>query len=173
MKQAPYIKDCFVRISPLNFSHPHNQPAMYRLQLCLVPIHQQQPLGLPLQPPFVNPFTMQQPLVANPNIPWRDGSYSTPFGAGPVYQGMGQQNQNHQCQAPSSGPRRNHRRRFRKAEPQYKNHTTHESSGTVKVDRSTGTNSGNAWIGTSNNTRAGKVWRTPSKNPLMTDHNVT
>jgi hypothetical protein len=78
---------------------------------------------------------------------------------------------------PSSGPIRTSKQRserFREAEAQYANHTTHESSGKVAKNRSTGTDPGMAWIGANNNPRVGKVWRTPSENPsLMADRNLT
>ena len=74
----------------------------------------------------------------------------------------------HHYRAPSSGPSRNCRNRrnkgFRKTEPLNTNQLTHESSGTVIYDSSTGVDPGQAQINTNNNTGKGKVWRTPSKN---------
>jgi len=55
----------------------------------------------------------------------------------------------------------------------------HVSSRTIAGDRSTGIHPGHTWIGASDNCKsattqeAGKVWRTPTRNPLMTDHNST
>ena len=125
----------------------------------------QQPLPPPLY--VVNPFVMMQHLLelqAN-TIPWCEGLYGLPFCAGPAYQGMDQQHQ-HQYRAPCSGPSRNqHSIGSRKAEALYLNKTTHESSGMIAEDRSTGIHPGHAPIGANDNTRAGKVRRTPSRNP--------
>ena len=99
------------------------------------------------------------------------GYNAAPFIAGPLYP-MGQHT-NHQYQNRSqAGPRRNQRKRHRKAEPHTQYHK-HESSGTVVKDRSTGVDPGMARISTSNETRAGKVWRTPSENLLMANCNLT
>jgi hypothetical protein len=142
---------------------------MYKLQLCLVQVEtatNQQPLPPPIP---LNPFIMQQLLESQANtMPWRVDS--TPI----QYQGMAQENQHqHPSQyQQSSGPSRHQRRNkgFRKAEPQYRNHIKHESSGTITGDRSTG-NPGHARIGASDDTGVGKVWRIPSRNPFMVDHN--
>jgi hypothetical protein len=102
--------------------------------------------------------------------------HAAPFRAGPLYpRGQQYTNQQYQTrsQAPSSGPRRNRRKRHRKTEPQTKYHTIHESSGSVVNGRSTGVDPGITRIGASNETRAGKVWRTPSENLLMADCNLT
>ena len=69
----------------------------------------------------------------------------------------------------SHGPSRKQRKRFHKAEPPYPNQSEHESSGTIREDRSIGVNPGMAWIGTGNKPGVRKVWRTPSKNPLIVD----
>jgi hypothetical protein len=134
-----------------------------------------------LPPPSINPIDIQQLLELQAStMPWLEGFYSFPFSAGPVYQGWGpgmdQADQPYQdpsqyevaIRAPSSGPSRYQRNRgSRKAEAQYLNNTTHESSGTITGNRSTGTHPGNARIGASDNTRVGKVWRTP---PLKETH---
>jgi hypothetical protein len=125
-------------------------------------------------PPSINPFIMQQLLELQANaMPWSEVFYGLPFCTGPVYQGMAQQHQ-HQYRAPSSGPCRNQRSKgSRKAEAQFLFHISHESSGTIAGDRSTSIHPGYARIGANNNTGAQKVWRTPSRNPLMADHNST
>ena len=139
---------------------------MYRLQLSLDTMNQRQPLPLP--PPFINPLIAQQLLVTNTIL------HSVPFYAGPVYQGMAQQHPSHdyQYQAPISGPRRNQRQRHQ-AGPRYNSRTIHESYGTVVENRSTGIDPGRAWIDANKNTGDGKVWRTPSKNPLKSDCDLT
>ena len=99
---------------------------------------------------------------------------NTTVHAGPVYQGMTTSQQHHgQHQwAPRSGPSRNRRNQgFRQTVPLYINQFTHESSGTVFYDSSTGVDPGDAQIN-SNNPGKGKVWRTPSKNLLMADCNI-
>ena len=117
------------------------------------PRNQQQPLP---PPPFINPFLMH----------WCEGFY-----AGSLYQGMAQQ---HLYRPPSSGPHRNQPRKGpQMAEAPYRYNLAHESPGTIAGDRSTGINPGYAQIGANGNTRAGKVWRTPSRTPLMADHNST
>ena len=115
-------------------------------------------------------------------MPWCGGFYLMPFDGGPqvVPQGVPaateQQNQSQYYQeAPSSaGPRQNQRKRFRKAEPSH-NNQSHESPGTMAEDRSTGVDTGHAWIGANNSDDAGmgKVWRTPTKNPLIVDQDLT
>jgi hypothetical protein len=138
----------------------------------------------PSAPPPSNPFDimMQQLLELQATMPWREGYYGMPFCAGPIYQGMGQQNQ-HQYQAaipsraPSSGPsgpsRSQRKKRSRKAEPPLPYKYTHESFGTIAGGRSTGIHPGHARIGASHNTGAEKVWRTPPlTHPLMTDHKL-
>ena len=64
--------------------------------------------------------------------------------------------------------------RFRQAEaplPRYQK--IHGSIRTVAEDWSFGIDSGRAWIGTDENPGTGTVWRTPSKNPLIVDRNLT
>ena len=153
---------------------------MYKFQLTMVPTHQQPPLQ---PPPFVNPspfMSMQQPMVSNSAISmfWCEGFYGgSTFYSGPVYQGMAPHQQPqylNQYRPPSSGPRRNQRKKgSRKADTPYLNQFYHESSGTVFCDHSTGVNPSMARIDASNNPGRGKVWRTPSKNPMMTDCNLT
>ena len=82
-----------------------------------------------------------------------------------------------QYQAPSAGPSSQARiqctRRFRQAGSQYTtNHVTHASSGTIE-DRSTGINPGYARIRANEEARVGRVWRTPPKNLLIVDRNLT
>ena len=100
---------------------------------------------------------------------------AAPFIAGPIYPMRQHTNQQYRnrSQAPTSGPRRNQRKRHRKAEPHTKYHQRHDSFGSVVKDRSTGVDPGMARISTSNETRAGKVWRTPSENLLMANCNLT
>ena len=77
-------------------------------------------LHSPYWQPLPNPFYMQQPeLHWQAGIPW-NGFYGGPMFAGPMYQGMAQQPQHldQHYRAPSSGPHRNQRARFRR-EPQY------------------------------------------------------
>ena len=135
----------FVWISPLNFH------SMYNPQFFMVPMNPSQQHLPPTQ--FVNPFiymNWQQPLV----------SANTIFHPGLVYQGVAtsqQHNRQHQ-RAPSSGPSRNRRNQgCRQTGPLYNNHFTHESSGTVSYDSSTGVDLG---IDANNNPGLGKVWRT-------------
>ena len=116
---------------------------------------------------FINPFIHMhwwQPLV----------TANTTFHAGPVCQGMTTSQQHHgqHQQALSSGPSRNrHNQGFRQMVPLYINQFTHESSGMVFYDSSTGVDLGNAQIN-SNNPGKGKVWRTLSKNLFMADCNI-
>ena len=78
------------------------------------------------------------------------------------------------CRLPSSGPSRNQNRiGSREAEALYRNQLIHESSGMVLEDRSTGVDPGYARIGANDKTGGGEVWRTPSKNALTVDHNLT
>ena len=77
-------------------------------------------------------------------------------------------------QAPSSGPSQyQHINRFSGTEPQNSSHNIHESNGTIGEDSSTGIHPGHAQIGANFGTGVGEVWRTPSKNPLMVDRNLT
>ena len=124
-------------------------------------------------PPSINFFILQQPMELQTNtIPWREGFYSLPFSSCPaIYQGMAQQHQ-YQYRAPSSGPRRNQRRKgFRKAEAQVLYNLKYESSESIAKDRSIGIHPGYARIGANDNSGAEKVWRTPPRSPLMADHN--
>jgi hypothetical protein len=146
---------------------------MHRLQLSeMDPWNQRQPLP---PPPSVNPFIIQQLLELQANtMPWCEGFSGLPFCACSVCQGMAQHH-HHQYQAPSSaGPSRNQRSKgSRKAEALYHYSFIHESSATITGDRSTGIHPGYARIGANDNTGAEKVRRTPSRNPLMADHNST
>ena len=164
---------------------------MYNYQRSMDPIlvNQQQPFPLPpplpiMMDPFVMmhwQFSMSQ-AYAMPAYYHHDGGFSESsfrISAGPVtppvYQGMAPghhwQPQHQYQRAPSSGPSRaRQHRRSSKAEPPYHYHLTHESSGTIGEDRSTGVYPGHAQIGTSRNKSGiGKVWRTPSKNPLIVE----
>ena len=138
----------------------------------MVPMNQQPPL--PVVPPLLNPFVMQQLLQSQANA--MSQFYGLPSYAGPADQGMAPTQQiQHQYyhRAPTSGPRRNQRGGFREAEPLHPNQFLYESSRTVADGRSTGIDPGNAWINSNDNPRVRKVWRTPSKNPLFVDHNLT
>jgi hypothetical protein len=87
-------------------------------------------------------------------ICWYEQFYGFPIDtqAGPE---LAQQHQ-HQYRGPSSGPRRNQRRKgFRMAEAQLPYNKLHESSGKIAEDRSTGIN---ARIDANDNAGAGKVW---------------
>ena len=140
------------------------------LKMSMDPRNQRQPLP---PPPSINFFIIQQPLELQANnVPWREGFYSLPFCSCPaIHQGIDQQHRS-QYRAPSSGPRRNQRRKgFSEAEAQDFFNRLHESSRTIAGDRSTGIHPGYAQIGANNNTGAEKVWKTPSRNPLMADHN--
>ena len=173
--QAPYIKPCLVRISPLNF-HIHNQPPtrMYKLQISLVPMNQRQTSHRSV-------YSSPSPIILQELLPCQccGGFFNCPFcvSAVPVgYQGMApnQQYQHHQYRERSSGPSRNQNRNgYHKAETLYRNHIVHESSRTVLHDGSTGFDLGHPRIDANNKTGKGKVWRTPSKNPLMIDRNLT
>ena len=90
---------------------------------------------------------------------------------GPVYQELASNQRPHdQYRPPRSGPSRNRRRNGpRKAEYPYTNQDTHELSGAVPHDRSSGVDPGMARNDARNNPGGGEVWRTPSKNPLMAD----
>ena len=137
--------------------------------------HQQPPSLIP-PPPYLHPEVMRQlQSQLNNSMTWSYGSES-PFSAGPVDQGMVlthvTQHQYYQAPTRSRGSRRNGR--FRQAEaplPHYQ--VTHGSSRTVAEDWSFGINPGHAWIGTNDNPGNGTVWRTPSKNPLIVDRNLT
>ena len=153
---------------------------MYRLQLAMVqtnPAGQHPPLPLQLLV-SADADTMQQLLMLQA-MPWCGGFYFMPYDAGPQVAPQGvpaaTEQQKYQ-EAPSSaaGQSRNQRKRFRKAEPTHCNQYD-ESPGTMAEDRSTGVDTGHAWIGTNNadDARIGKVWRTPTKNPLVVDHNLT
>ena len=76
---------------------------------------------------------------------------------------------------PSSGPQRRNRNKqgLHEAEASKPNQFTHESSETVSYDGSIGIDLGHAWINANNETGKGKVWRTPSKNSLTIDRNLT
>ena len=141
---------------------------------------QHPPLPLPLTV-SADADTMQQLLMLQA-MPWCGGFYLMPHDAIPqvvpqeVPAATEQQNENQYQEAPSSaaGPSRNQRKRFRKAEPTHNNHS-YESPGMMAEDHSAGVDTGHAWIGTNNadDARIGKVWRTPTKNPLIVDHNLT
>jgi hypothetical protein len=88
-------------------------------------------------------------------ICWYERFYGFPIDTGPE---LAQQHQ-HQYRGPSSGPRRNQRRKgFRMAEAQILYSLKHESSGKIAEDRSTGINPSYARIGANDNAGAGKVW---------------
>jgi hypothetical protein len=133
---------------------------------------QQRPFPPPLFVVNPGPFVLMPQLPGPVITPWPgchwQGFYSLPSVAGPVNQGMVQQLQ-FPSRAPSWGPSRHQRRMgSHRAEPQPFN-LTHQSSGTIARDRSTGTHPGMARMGTNNNSGAEKVWRTPSRNPCNLD----
>ena len=117
---------------------------------------------------FVNPFVVQRFLELQTNtMPSCEGLYGLPFDIEPAYQGMAPQ-QHHQYRAPKSGPSRKRRRKgFREAETRHLYNYSHESSGTISYDRSTGIYPGYSQIGANDNTGSRKVWRTPPRNPSM------
>ena len=143
---------------------------------------------------------MQQPLHSSRSTTvWSEGyyggsspSYSSTNSTGPVHQGMAQNQQTgpvNQRMAPNASPshqlqnqyrrptsrlnRRRRRKEARKAVHPYQSNKIHELSGTVPSNSSTGVNPGMARNDTNNNPRRGVVWRTPSKNPFVTDCNLT
>ena len=114
----------------------------------------------PLSPPVVNPGLFIVPQL--PDL----------FFTGLVNQGMVQEAPSlgqYPSRAPSWGPSRHQRHAgsigSREAEALYQNNITHELSGTITRDRSTGTHPGMARMDDDNNAGAEKVWRTPSRNP--------
>ena len=166
----------------------YNLKIQFELTGTLVPSNQ------PTSQPFPNPMQMQNPfnsLLSFTTVWMEDYFGGFPFYAGPVYQGMAPNRQvqytgpvyhsmvpNHHLQnqyrPPTSGPSRKRRREeARKAVHPYQNRNTHELSGTVPNNRSTGVDPGMARNDTNNNTRRGMVWKTPSKNPFVTDCNLT
>ena len=137
---------------------------------------------------------MKQPLHSSRSTTlWSEGYYggsSPSYSTGPVYQGMARNQQTgpvNQRMAPNASPshqlqnqyrhptsrlnRRRRRKEARKAVHPYQT-LIHELSGTFSSS-STGVNPGMARNDASNNTRRGMVWKTPSKNPFVTDCNLT
>jgi hypothetical protein len=110
---------------------------------------------LPPLLPFINPFTIQQLLEYQANtLSLCEAFNRLSLCTSPVYHGLNQ----YEYLAPSSGPSRTqHNKGSSKAEAQYLNNITHELSGRIAGDRSTGTTPGHAWIGANDNTGAGKV----------------
>ena len=133
---------------------------MYNLQFSeftMDPRNQFLPLLL-----YVNPFMMQQLIELQTNTrPSCVGFYSLPFDIGPAYQGMAQHHHHQYRSGPSSNRRR---KRFREAETRHRYNYSHESSGTISYDRSTGIYPGHSQIGANDNTGGRKVWRTPPRN---------
>ena len=150
------------------------------LTRAMAPMTQNQQPPLPPQQ-FVNPSTepIQQPLdSANTSMLWSKGiNDGSSFRSGPVDQGPrmapNQQLPLEQQYLPPIGRNRQKTKGSRKAGHPYRNHNKHESSGTVFYDHSTGIDPGHAQIDANNHPGIGKVWRTPPKNPLMTDCNLT
>ena len=139
---------------------------------------------------------MQQPLHSSRSTTvWSEGYYggsSPSYSTGLVHQEMARNQQTgpvNQRMTPNASPshqlqnhyrrptsrliRKRRRKEARKAVHPYRSKHTHELSGTVPNNSSTGVNPGMARNDTSNNTRRGMVWRTPSKNPFVTDCNLT
>ena len=98
--------------------------------------------------------------------PYYSGYYVNPYGwpfwAGPMLVYQHHQDQYNQ-----------HINRYSGTESQYAYQYKHESIGTIGEDRSTGIHPGHARIDANFDTGVGEVWRTPSKNPLMVDRNLT
>ena len=91
----------------------------------------------------------------------------------PMQQPLAPSQQQHQIPALTNLSRYPRKKGSRKAESQQTNRVTHESTGTVFNDLSTGVDPGNDMIDASINPGIGQVWKTPSKNPLMADCNLT
>ena len=81
--------------------------------------------------------------------------------------------QEYQSRSPSWGPCRNQHQRFHWAEAPSHNHKKPGSSRRVAEDCSFGIDSGHACIGADESPGIGMVWRTPPKNPLIVDRNLT
>ena len=71
------------------------------------------------------------------------------------------------------GPSQNQHRIVgpREAETLQRHQIPHVASETISGDGYTGARPGRTWIGANEDAGRGEVWRTPSKNPLMADHN--
>ena len=126
-----------------------------RLTIASDPMPVNQPQPSPFPPPVVDVFMA-------PQLP-------ESFFAGPVNQGMMMVQQpqgQYPSYYPSWGPSR-HQRWIgsHEAEALYPYNISHELSGTITRDRSTGNHPGMARIDANNNAGAEKVWRTPSRNP--------
>ena len=90
----------------------------------------------------------------------------------PMQQPLAPSQQQHQIPALTNLSRYPRKKGSRKAES-LSNPNVHESTGTVFNDLSTGVDPGNAMIDASINPGIRKVWRTPSRNPLMANCNLT
>ena len=153
-----------------NNSNSHNRP-WFNPPLT----NQQHPIP---STPFEDPLIMQQQLSGSQpanTMPQCEGStqysYGPPLCVSHVYQGVAQQHQQ-QYRAPSSGRSHNQRSKgSRETEAQYTYHISHESSGMMAGDHSTGIYPGYAQTIASDNTGVGGAWRPPSRNPSMVDRN--
>ena len=163
----------------ITFLLPHNQPLSYYKMYNFHFSNNEQPT---LPPYYVNPYIMQQLLVSQwhwqaNTMPsgWGFVDYGLPFYQWPIpvyYQHCQWQ------QALNSDPSRYnqssiHSSRFHMTEPLPTYNIARESLGMIQEDRPTGIHPGHAWIGPNFNTGVGEVWRTPSKNPMMIDCNLT
>ena len=140
---------------------------------------------------YVNPFIMRQQLPVSQwhwqanTMPsgWGFADYGLPFYQWPIpvyyhwQHCQWQQDQYRGYQAPNFDPSRyyqsGHHSRFHMTEPLPTGNIVRESSGMIQEDHPTGIRPGQAWISPSVNTGVGEVWRTPSKNPMMIDCNLT
>ena len=163
-------------------------------------LNQQQPQALPgsvpVPPYYFNQHTVFQPSVSVVPTNWQQQPQTLPVCTStticksdslhisqmqvtampwsPVYQGMPVADQNlyrSRHQAPGAGPSR-FQRRFHQAGSPHNNHFIHASSGTIE-NRSTSINPGYARISANDEAGVGQVWRTPPKNPLIVDRNLT
>ena len=110
--------------------------------------------------PTINPTHQQQPLLY----------LSTLI---PMQQPLAPSQQQYQIPALTDLSRYPRKKESHKAEARYPIQLRHESTGTVLNDLSTGVDPGNAMIDASINPGIGQVRRTPSKNPMMADCNLT
>ena len=159
--EALYIKGLLRRLNPSIIPPLTHNSLLHkaRFEFTMIP---QPPLSLPPQR-HLNPSVIKQ-QPHNTTL-WYEGFYDGSNQQAPPAQ---------QYQPPSSRRSRNQRKKWsRKTEHPLPNQVKHESSGAVFYNRSTGVDPGDAQIDASNNPGTGKVWRTPSKNPLMADCNLT
>ena len=159
-----YIKACLFSSLSIEFSRTHSLSSS-----CTNSVWTRRDAGSHTPQPFTNPTQMQQSLDSSwsNTTSWYEVYYDgSPFYnrqvryTGPVYRKIAPNQQLHdQYRAPTSGPKRNRRKkRFRKAGPQKPNQSIHEPSGAVFYGRFTGVNPGMTRNDASNNPGGGKVW---------------